>query len=117
MTLDLAALRKLCEAATDGPWRISMSGYSVKSQDDNTPIVCAVPGGASARAKDVEAWLDNAIFIVTARSALPALIDRVEALEVALREALRFAKEIPTNTDAWQERHDGLKALAALVTK
>ena len=81
MTLSLSQLRVLCRQATPGPWRVSMSGYSVKSHDVDVPIVAAVHTGASARAIDIERWLPNADFIAAARTAVPSLLDRLEQAE------------------------------------
>ncbi len=73
-------LREVDKAATSGPWRVSMSGYSVKSDDADMPIVAAVHGGAQARTVDVERWSPNADVIVGARNALPALLALVDAV-------------------------------------
>lgn len=98
----MAELRRLAEAATPGPWRVSMSGYSVKSQDADVPIVAAVHRGAHATADDIERWLPNADLIATARTAIPELLAEVDRLkrdaetawanEAATSELLREAK-------------------------
>lgn len=80
-TFSPAEALAISEAATPGPWRVSMSGYSVKSHDVDVPIVAAVHHGAQATAKDIERWLPNADFIAYARTALPAAARRVLELE------------------------------------
>lgn len=80
-TFSPAKALAISEAATPGPWRVSMSGYSVKSHDVDVPIVAAVYHGAQATAKDIERWLPNADFIAYARTALPAAARRVLELE------------------------------------
>lgn len=90
------------EKATKGPWRLSMSGYSVKSATDEMPIVAAVPGGAGTRfftlghASDGEQWLENADFIAHAREDVPYLLAKVGELEAelsAVRQALKTYEE------------------------
>lgn len=90
---DLEAIKARAEKATPPPWRISMSGYSVKSTDDAMPCVCAIPGGSMSRffhtgnAEKAEAWLDNAEFMVHAREDIPALIAEIERLRKLLLPA------------------------------
>ena len=90
-------------AATPAPWRISMSGYSVKSLDDGMPIVCAVAGGATAREEDVAAWLDNAAFIAAARTREPLLaagyLDLTRQLAEANRELERWRHGVTIEGD------------------
>lgn len=109
--LDLAHLRALLDAATPGPWRVSMSGYSVKSDDVDVPIVASVHHGAHATARDIERWLPNADLIAASRTVLPQLLARVEELE---RQAERFAWAVPANNttrpagcrcDLWPRGH------------
>jgi hypothetical protein len=70
-----------------------MTGYSVKSGDDDTPIVTHVPGGATATVQTIERWLPNADFIADARSDIPALCDALEAAWGRARAWKRVAKE------------------------
>ena len=58
---------------TPGPWRVSMSGYSVKSNDDDMPIVANNPWGVAMRERDVPRWLNNAHLIAAAPDLLAAL--------------------------------------------
>jgi hypothetical protein len=77
--LDLAALRRLCEEATPGPWDVDD-----QSHDDGTIWVNVEwRGTAVCEACPVAA---DAAFIAAARTALPALLDRVERAERANEE-------------------------------
>ncbi len=42
---------------TPGPLRISLTGYSIKSDDPDNTIVAVVQGGSSATAETVKRWL------------------------------------------------------------
>lgn len=104
----LQELERLAQAATPGPWRHSMSGYSVKSNDPDVPIVAAVHGGPVATAKQVEQWIPNAEFIAAVRDALPALLSTLRARDAAcaaMRGALtQLVSYIETDTDNKQLR-------------
>ncbi len=85
---DFAADRKLCEAATPGPWKI----------DGDVPtVVCGKDVMFSADDKD------DAKFIAAAREGWPAALDRIAELEAqnaVLRQVLWFYanREIYTHT-------------------
>lgn len=73
-------------AHTPGPWRISMSGYSVKSMCDDMPIVASNPRGLAMKERHAQAWLENARLI----SAAPDLLEAVRQLrDLAEREGWR----------------------------
>ena len=80
MTLNIPELRALVAAATPGPWAY---------EDDGTigGIFVRPPAGRPHRHDSAA----DAAFIAASRSAIPALLDRVEALGAALREALAIA--------------------------
>lgn len=80
-TKRIAELRAIAAKATLPPWRTSMTGYSVKSNDPDAPIVAAPHGGAQVTAKQFDRWLDNSDFIASARTALPEALDEVERLQ------------------------------------
>jgi hypothetical protein len=87
-------LRALLAKATPGEWRVSMTGYSVKSDDAVVPIVAAVHGGAQATLFQIERWLPNADLIAAARNAIGGLLDQLDAADetiAALREDLEDA--------------------------
>ena len=86
-------LRVLCNEAladdatrTKKPWRVSKSGFSIKSREEGHPFVCAVKGGARASEKDLVAWLDDAFYIATMRSREPELATLTLALIKELHE-------------------------------
>lgn len=85
MTLDLDKLEALDKAATPGPWRTSMSGYSIKSDDENLPIVACVHGGMDASDAQLETFQDNAALISAMRNALPALLQAARERDEAVR--------------------------------
>lgn len=96
---DIKRLRDLCNSATPGPWRSCddiaprLHLYAApRSDNDTSPIEYLgqsyCDGAGKSRA--------NMDFICAARSALPALLDRVEELEraVAIRDTtVRVLKE------------------------
>lgn len=75
----VARIETLLEKATAGPWRVSMRGYSVKSNNDDMPIVVQNPWGTSMRERDIPRWLDNAELI----AATPELLRDVLSLLTA----------------------------------
>lgn len=91
--LDLEPIKEREVAATKGPWRLAMSGYSVKSTDDDMSIIAAIPGGAQTRfyhgdgAKGHQ-WIDNAEFIAAARQDIPSLIAEIEQLRALLASSV-----------------------------
>ena len=92
MTLSIPELRALVAAATPGPWAY---------EDDGTigGIFVRPPAGRPHRHDSAA----DAAFIAAARTAVPALLDRVEALEAGLREALEIA-----NRHVPRSRYDNL---------
>ena len=128
MTLDILELRALAEAATPGPWFVQADGHRV----------CGIIGPKMAAYDDEpeQEWREvqivetdgghypprwnDAAFMTAARSAVPALLDRVAALEAGLREAIRIATDLNANMgdeEAEDETLAELDALAVLVTK
>lgn len=92
-------LQALCDGAVRDDWRVSMSGYSIKSNDPDVPIVAAVHGGAHATPKQMVAWLRNADLIVAAVNAIPAKLAELARVkeqlfvEVELGNRLRAENE------------------------
>ena len=76
-TLDLAAIKARCNAATPGPWTPSEIGWGVYSKDK---------GWYERLFITVHAQAADCTFAAHARSDIPALIARVRELE-AEREA------------------------------
>jgi hypothetical protein len=83
--VDTEAIRARADAATKGPWRRNIDCRLIDGNDE-----CAVlyfdhnthVGQFRAREQDVN-------FIAAARTDVPALCDRIEELEAALRGMLR----------------------------
>ena len=82
----IAALRELLAKATPGPWCQHPNGTSVWSgvqydcDDDAQLHICSV--GCKAAMCEPARVVADLELIVECRNALPALLDRVEALEV-----------------------------------
>lgn len=93
--------------STPGPWRVSMSGYSVKSNDDDMPIIAQNPWGHAMREKDCPRWLANAEIIAAA----PSLLDEVDTLCQAI-EGHRAGSL--TNDGLWHYRDKARRLLAEL---
>lgn len=101
MTIDRSELRRLCEAATPGPWRLHKHAHAhVTSGGGENVANC---GGAQRnfdREQQFSQQIDNATFVAAARTALPALLDALEAAEARerrLRDALATIKTAAGN--------------------
>lgn len=94
--------QELLSKITPGEWRVSMTGYSVKSNDDDMPIVASNPHGAAMREKDAPAWLVNADFIAAA----PRLVrDLLAALTRLLAEQAQVKQErdaLKAELESWK---------------
>ena len=88
--IDLTALRKACELATPGKWFARNRFLSLVA--NNSSMGATLPTNHIG----VMAEREDAAFIAAARSAVPALLDRVEDLEAgfdALTADLATARE------------------------
>lgn len=112
--IDLAAVRKLADAATPGPWTAEPSCY-VEGPDGE--ILADIDAAAERGAA-------NAAFIAEARTIIPSMAGEIEALRVvvdaarALRDAnaRTYDHALPRPTDVWLalvEALDNLDARAA----
>ena len=107
-TSDIAAeAERLLQQITPGDWRISMTGYSVKSNDDDMPFVAQNPWGQAMREKDIPCWLANAEFIAAAPRIIRVLLNADEQRE---REAFMdgYGAAINGTTsaeEAWAQRN------------
>jgi hypothetical protein len=97
------------ERMTPGPWRVSMSGYSVKSHDIDSPIVTVVPTATQARLIDVERWLPNADGIVHMRNNLRAMADQLEAACAEVERLDRECNETARDRDAFGRDLEALR--------
>lgn len=108
---DLARLRELLAAATPGPWETAERSDTINVQAGQRAVArCQRKAGV---------WRDAAL-IVAAVNALPALLDRIEALE-RVAEAARRRRHGACRICGviWSERgnHSDKCALAALDAK
>lgn len=117
----LEQLRKLCEAATPGPWKYDWGNWEVEGPRPDRYPICGLDSSARYHDADqapnpVGAPADGE-FIAAARTALPALLRVAQAAKV---EALRFNEsycdrhECEQMTQAWAELDAALTALAEL---
>lgn len=88
--LDLQAIREACEKATAGPW-YAMSVIIDFGDENGKSVVCERPvQRISYRGTPQKVTLlpvgEDSEFCAGARTWVPALLSRVEALEGALRE-------------------------------
>lgn len=86
-----AALRKMCEAATPEPWEWWASNSWRRLRNDCGGGVhsnVALPTVGNDGQPDIQVRPEDMAFIAAARTALPAALDRIEALErhIATRE-------------------------------
>jgi hypothetical protein len=101
--LDLQAIRKRAEAATEGPWqahKYSVSSEHTKSENYAGEIddICSLNDGEYIENYNAEA---DAEFIAHARQDVPALIAEVERLREALEEIVSVdGKYINRGSDA-----------------
>ena len=90
--------RKICEAATDGPWRKG-TGYSVVSDDEKgTHAFRDGEGGRKFYGGNLvcESILeDNAEFVIAAREGWTAALDEIQNLKLQLLSAGVFAASQP----------------------
>ena len=132
MTLSIPELRALAAAATEGPWRWgdwrTEFGLLESEFRDTLEFNPSHPGepncitrklgaGKAIRVLVVEDEIGDGdrAFIAASRTAIPALLDRIEALEVEneqlkannLRAALREALAIAHEGWGWAIAHEG----------
>ena len=122
--IDLTALRKACDLATPGPWEVwtsnSVRRITAQRQQDGGVMSAVTTRDGMPDLHGLNRDNDLA-FIAMARTAVPELLDRVEALEAGLLLAIKIARtawtaypdEVAPDRDVWPH----LDALAALVTK
>jgi hypothetical protein len=108
MTVDLDAVRRLCEQASDGPWSWVDPGGRIKqalvsghwhTRDGVMVLPSAVP--------DVYPSVADAAFIAAARELVPSLADEVERLRAELAALNDGPDEhvIDLRDDGWTIKH------------
>jgi hypothetical protein len=89
MKLDLAAIRARANAATPAPWRAgSRETWHVFGAIGDPSLMAPVLGRVVCRINQHFPHEADAAFIAAARTDVPALVARVEALERAIRIAI-----------------------------
>lgn len=117
-----AALQAICDAATEGPWESKKSGTGGQIR----PYVVGPDGSAVYSCRGVEpgygfrtpeTWdrqQDNADFGAVARTALPACLDRIDALTDQLERfselALKHRHELEGERDAALKKAEAQEA-------
>lgn len=84
MTLDLAAIRAACEKATPGPWWLELVRDHYRA--DSRYLRAGKLHLASFDMEESKNKQADGDFCAQARTWVPALVARVEALEAALRD-------------------------------
>lgn len=128
--IDLKAIRARADAATPGPWEaLPDNGH----RTDKTRCHGIVGPKPEKPAEDWEKWervnivitdsgyypprMPDAVFIAAARQDVPALCDRVEALEREYREALKYAEHAPHCTYGYSHHRECSCGLTALLAR
>lgn len=104
-TEEIARLRALCAAATPGPWKVCGADGCPRQDVWSVPVDAEVAAASAenecGEGLNRDAQRANSVFIATARAAVPALLDaleaerkRCEAAGDALMQAGDFAIEI-----------------------
>ena len=83
--MDTKAIRKRCDAATVGPWKMSAGNDAIVGCPDGRAFII---GDAIYHPENK----DNAEFIAHARTDTPALLDKVERLQEKQRDHLAVTK-------------------------
>lgn len=81
------------EQITPGPWRLSMTGYTVKSNNDDMPIVANNPWGVHMTEKQCGPWIENAEFIAHAPEDIRYLLDLVQSLQTRVDQQAKDAEQ------------------------
>lgn len=106
MKPDIATIRARAEAATPGEWRATRNSRNVATVHlaptlmFDTEIAVLRDFAEEEDDPPRDHLVADADFIAAARTDVPAICDRVEVLEAALREVLPLA-------EAWMELDDG----------
>lgn len=120
----LATLRAAGEAATKGPWRVSMNGSAIKAGEADDKRIIA-NGFAVGNDDVITRWLDDAELITHARNHWGELLDEIERLQNAYDEESRRLVEVRDQRDAWAHQcnlisgsqADALNEIARLTRK
>ncbi len=118
--IDIKAIRARADAATPGPWRAADIGRQDELHDHVVARGCAIEIQPIVDGHLADEHHDCA-FIAAARTDVPALCSRVEALEAALRTAkLALGPAIGTHGERCDDsscdvKREGYAALEAII--
>lgn len=99
MEIDRSELRRLCEAATPGPWAYEDGSIVNREHEgDDWDIAEVYPQNRA-----------NAHLIAAARTALPALLDALESAEAMVSALNGDVTELGQRLEAAEERERGLR--------
>jgi hypothetical protein len=105
--LDLPHARQLCDAATPGPWFVSLEHGRISVYHELTPRSEEWVAGAKTEA--------IAAFLAAARTLLPQCLDRIEELEareaIFDRDGVRLMEERDTALASAAEKQATIEAL------
>lgn len=97
MSIDLAAIRARCEAATPGPWHFdpnSMHNFIIEN-DEYEAVVSIDPGMEDDFDDSIDISEGDGNFIVAARTDIPLLLAEIERLRALVGpEASPVAGEV-----------------------
>jgi hypothetical protein len=109
-------LRELCEKATLGPWRVEnpdddycMNAFAVCTQDGTGELEDAAHNVAitllsAPKYASTKEYEENANFIAAARTAVPALLDALDAARAEIAERRRHVATVMQREDAERKR-------------
>lgn len=115
-------LRRLSDRATQGPWRAGQRKLRNRPPVDTHPgltVICAsAPGqGVFTEHRSGTSPASDDAFIAAARSALPAALDHIDALEARMKEAVGHHVDqeiaLQAKINALTAERDALKAAVA----
>lgn len=97
MTIDIEELRALHAATTQGEWKTASGMYGY-------PVIWANAVLCVAHIRGIFEWESNGIFIAAAHEVMPSLLDEIENLRKAFREAICEMREKTTEQTIEIER-------------
>ena len=92
ITLDLSEIKRLAEAATGGPWRVSRHETKTRGLDIMSDSICVAHVHLPAYVEQTRARADAAFIVAANPSAVVALLSRLESAEQE-RDRLRTVAE------------------------
>lgn len=110
---ELQEIEARTAAAVPAPWRVSSSGYSVKSDNEDVPIIAEAPNAMCVQ-QQFQPWMNNAEFIAHARADVPRLLLEIEKLQYEIHILRSGRDEAENDGSIWKERAEAAEALLLL---